>query len=113
MKKIVIALTLALAAILVFGGTALAWDYEDPCVAANEDFWNVNGWDDGVQQPGPPLLDGSESLGHVGGQHPYWVDPDTGTVLVADGYNLYRDDVTDTGNLDMVRFRTDTPDEIG
>ncbi|GAJ13836.1 unnamed protein product [marine sediment metagenome] len=38
MKKIVIAFTLALAAIMVLGSTALAWDYEDPCVADNEDF---------------------------------------------------------------------------
>lgn len=96
-RKLVIALALALSASLILSSVALAWEYEDPCVADNEDFWNVNGWDDGEQQLG------HVGKGHVGGQHP---DP----TKIADGWNLYRDDVTDTGNLDRVRLRTDTPD---
>ncbi|MCK4388093.1 MAG: hypothetical protein KAW00_04900 [Dehalococcoidia bacterium] len=96
MKKLTIALVLALVAVMISGGTVLAWDYEDPCVADNDYFWNVNSWDNGSKTT------------HVGGQHPRiglpWSD------RVADGYNLYRDDVTDSGNLDRLALRTDTPD---
>ena len=89
MKKIVIAFVLALVAILAFGGTVSAWDYEDTCVAANEDF--VYGGGNGMEEF------------HFGGQ---W--PSGG----GDGYNLYRDDITDTGNLDSVWIHTKTPDAI-
>ncbi len=88
-KKFVIAFVLALVAILAFGGTALAWDYEDPLVADNEDFVYGGGND-------------MEEF-HFGGQWLYGG---------GDGYNLYRDDVTDTGNLDSVWIHTETPDAI-
>lgn len=111
-KKLI--LTVFLAVLLAVSVTApvLAWDKEDPCVASNKDFWNVNGWDNGVQQTGPEWECGYEPFGQIGEQHPYWVDPETDTLLVATGYNLYRDDVSGSGNLDEVVFRTDTPNEI-
>lgn len=93
MKKIIgIALVLALAAVMVFGGTVLAWDNEDPCVAANEDFlWGI-GWD------------GLTMESHYGEQS--WVFFPT----PSDDYNLYRDDVTGTGNLDQINgMYTRTP----
>jgi len=90
-RKLTIALALALLVTFAFSVPAFAYDYEDPEVANNADFWNGNGWDDDIQTT------------HVGEQHP-------NQSKIADGYNLYRDDVTDSGNLDRVRLRTDTPD---
>ncbi|GAJ13636.1 unnamed protein product, partial [marine sediment metagenome] len=84
MKKIVIAFTLALAAVMVLGSTALAWDYEDPCVADNEDFIGGGGYDDDVMD----ARSGAQPW-------PYYKVPN-------EGYSLYRDDVTDSGNLDQV-----------
>lgn len=98
MKKLIIALTLALVMVLVPSSTAFAqgpWDVEDPCVAANEDF--IVGWgpDDGVYDI------------KSGAQQPWYPGrPDN------EGYNLYRDDATDTGNLDTAAILTFTPDEI-
>ncbi|MBA7684068.1 hypothetical protein ES703_92458 [subsurface metagenome] len=92
MKKLIIALMLALVMVLVPSSVALAGEYydvEDPCVADNEDFsW---GW-------------GNEGKAHFGEQ---FSNP-----ALADGYNLYQDIVTDTGNLDWVCILTSTPDEI-
>jgi len=93
-RKFGIALVLALVAILAFSGTALAWDYEDPCVAANEDFIGGGGFDDDVMD----ARSGAQPW-------PYYKVPN-------EGYSLYRDDVTDSGNLDQVYFLTFTPDAI-
>lgn len=97
MKNLAIALVLALIALLAFGTVALAgepWDVEDPCVAANEDF--INGWgsDDGVY----------DTTGGV----QEWAY----TNLPNEGYSLYRDDVTDTGNLDTAAILTFTPGKV-
>ena len=62
-------------------------------MASNEDFAMGMTFDD----------DGSFESS-TGEQHPNWP---------ADGYNLYRDDVTDTGNIDEVYgIWTTTPEEI-
>ena len=99
MKKIAIALTLALAAILVFGSTVLAWDYEDPCVVDNEDFLWDQGWDGGYPDGTLESYYGEQSWS-------YYETP-------SDGYNLYRDDVTGTGNLDAIQsLVTRTPEAI-
>ncbi|GAI59126.1 unnamed protein product [marine sediment metagenome] len=77
MKKIFgIALVLALVAILAFGSTASAWDYEDPEVVANEDMWGGRGID----------YDTGANEWHWGG----------------DGYNLYQDDGSGAGHLDYI-----------
>lgn len=93
-KKFGVALTLALALILCLSTTALAWDFEDDCVAGNEDFIAGGGFDDGVMetqsgaQPWPP------------GKNPN------------EGYSLYTGDVTGTGNLDSAFILTFTPDGV-
>ncbi|MBA7623085.1 hypothetical protein ES703_30477 [subsurface metagenome] len=92
MKRIGIALLSALVAVLLLSGITLAdgpWDVEDPCVADNEDF--VYGGGNGMEEF------------HFGGQWLYGG---------GDGHNLYRDDTTDTGNLDSVWIHTETPDAI-
>lgn len=96
MKKVAIALSLALVTILCLGTVALAWDFEDSCVAGNEDFiWGI-GWDGGVMES----YFGEQSWS-------YFETPN-------DGYNLYRDNVTNTGNLDAINgMYTRTPDAIG
>lgn len=94
-RKLSIALTLALIALLVFSSTALAWDVEDPCVAANEDFVACGGFDEG-------------SLESTAGAQ-YWPP---GVTVPNDGYNLYRDDATDTGNFDTAYVWTFTPDVV-
>jgi len=57
---------------------ALAWDVEDPCVADSDDFILGRSIDYDTDPP--------TSEWHWGG----------------DGYNLYRDDASDTGDLDYV-----------
>ena len=115
MKKIFIALVFALVAVLLFGTGAFAdegswlyhpeegytdtWDEEgytgyDPCVAANEDFIGGGGFDDDVMD----ARSGAQPW-------PYYKVPN-------EGYSLYRDDVTNAGNLDQVYFMTFTPDVI-
>lgn len=93
-KKLGIALVLALVAVMISGGTVLAWDYEDPCVADNEDFIAGGGFDDGVGE----FNSGAQPW-------PYFKAPNG-------GYNLYIDDVTDTGNLDSAFILTRTPGEV-
>ncbi|GAI77261.1 unnamed protein product [marine sediment metagenome] len=81
--------------VVCLSAPALAWEVEDPSVADNEDFIGGGGYDDGV-------------YGHArsGAQPwPFYKIPN-------EGYSLYRDDVTDTGNLDQVYFLTFTPDKI-
>lgn len=98
MKKIIIALMMALVMVLVPSSAAFAGEYfdvEDPCVADSGDFiWGV-GWD------------GSSAESYYGEQSwSYYPTP-------SDGYNLYRDDATDTGNLDEINdLITRTPDAI-
>lgn len=97
-KKLLISLMVALVMVLVPSSVAFAGEYydiEDPCVADSEDFiWGV-GWD------------GSSAESYYGGQSwSYYPTP-------SDGYNLYRDDATDTGNLDEINdLITRTPDAI-
>lgn len=107
-RKLAIALVSVIALILLFSTSVLAddgagyWEYwaeegyqdPDPCVAANEDFINGWGFDEGV------YVD-------TGGVQEW-----TYTNLPNDGYNLYRDDVTGTGNLDRAGVLTQTPDEV-
>lgn len=88
-KRLTFALVLAVIVSMVFSGVALAWDEEDPEVANNEDF--VYGGGNGMEEF------------HFGGQWSYGG---------GDEHNLYRDDVTDTGNLDSVWIHTETPDAI-
>lgn len=93
MKKILIPI-LVLTLLISTGTTVLAWDEEDPCVADNEDFW-IGGSHDFDVTP-------SWQEFHYGEQVYNW----------GDGYNLYRDDVSNTGYLDEVLIMTLTPDEI-
>ena len=99
-KKLTIALTLALIALLSFGTIALAkdpiWDNEDPCVADNEDF--IGGWGYDGGSPGAYIS---------GAQEPWYPGRPPN-----EGYSLYRDDVTDTGNLDIAAILTFTPDAV-
>lgn len=90
MKKLILSTVIALMLIVTFAVPAFAYDYEDQIVAANDDF--VYGF-------GVDVSTGTES--HSGGQS--WN---------ADGYNLYQDDVTDTGNLDAVLLVSYTPEDI-
>ena len=99
MKKKVLSVLLALVLVLSFSLIpvipALAWDEEDSLVASYDDFiWGI-GWDD----------DSMES--YYGEQSwSYYETP-------SDGYNLYRDDVSGTGNLDEIRdLITRTPEAI-
>lgn len=97
MKKIIIALMMALVMVLVPSSAAFAGEYfdiEDPCVAANEDFIAGGGFDDGA----PEFKSGAQDW-------PYGKLPN-------EGYNLYRDDATGTGNLDEANILTFTPDAI-
>ncbi|HUV56184.1 MAG TPA: hypothetical protein VMV84_03020 [Dehalococcoidales bacterium] len=97
MKKIFsvfLTLVLVLSFSLVTAGPALAWEVEDPCVASNEDFIAGGGTDDSTWE----TQSGAQPW-------PYPKNPN-------EGYNLYRDDVTDTGNLDVVFILTFTPDEV-
>lgn len=96
MKKLIIALVLAVVMVLSLGAPVLAWDEEDTLVASNEDF----GFGSGIDY----VDDGQVVEYHYGEQQWYGSD--------ADGYNLYRGDVTDTGNLDFVTVITKTPDKI-
>ena len=94
MKKylgIVLALVLALGFSLVPAVPVLAWDVEDPCVAATEDF-DVGV---GIDYINPPQ------------QFPFLMEIHLG----GDGYNLYRDDVSGTGNLDKIFVAWDLPPE--
>lgn len=90
-KRIGIALVLAMVMVLSLGTPVLAWDYPDAEVANNDDF---------IVGVGIDLSSGIE--GHTGGQS--WGG--------GDSYNLYQDDITDTGNLDIVTITTLTPGEI-
>ena len=93
--SILFAVVLVLSFSLVTAVPALAWDVEDPEVANNEDFiWGI-GWD------------GDSMESYYGEQSwTYYETP-------GDGYNLYRDDVTDTGNLDEIKdLITRTPNAI-
>lgn len=94
-KKLIIALSLIL--LLLAPAPALAyepWDVEDPCVVANEDFIAGGGFDGGVPEF------------HSGGQPwAYGKNPN-------EGYSLYRDDATDTGNLDQAFILTYTPGAV-
>ncbi len=97
MKKLMIALMLALVMVLVPSTGAFAqgpWDVEDPCVADNEDFIGGGGYDDSIMD----ARSGAQPW-------PYYKVPN-------EGYSLYRDDVTNTGELDQVYFLTFTPDVI-
>jgi len=93
-KKRILTIAISLLIAVMTVTPALAWDNEDPCVVANEDFIAGGGLDGGTfenqsgAQPWPP------------GKIP------------SEGYNLYRDDVTDTGNLDVVYILTFTPDNV-
>jgi len=83
-SSILFALALVLSFSLVTAVPVAAWDVEDPCVASNEDFiWGI-GWD------------GDTAESYYGEQS--WSFFETPN----DGYNLYRDDVTGTGNLDKI-----------
>lgn len=94
-KKLILIPLLVLVLILSMGMPVLAWDEEDTLVADNEDFLAGGGIDDGIWET------------HSGAQTHWAVNkPPT------EGYNLYRDDKTDTGNLDEVSFWTFTPDKI-
>ncbi|GAI67580.1 unnamed protein product [marine sediment metagenome] len=89
---------------LTLGTAALAddpiWDVEDPCVADNEGFIGGTGYIGGT------FLDGGVAAPQSGAQPwPYYKIPN-------EGYSLYRDDVTNSGNLDQVYFLTFTPDII-
>lgn len=87
-RKLIISLMVALVMVLVPSSVAFAGEYfdiEDPCVADNDDFIDGVGWD------------GGSSEQHFGGQSWEWEQPP------ADDYNLYQDDVSDTGNLDEIR----------
>jgi len=90
-KKLIVALILALTVTLLASPVAFADEREDPEVANNSDFSWGTSYDAG---------NGFES--HSGEQG--WIS--------GDGYNLYRDDATDTGNLDAVGLLTYTPEEI-
>lgn len=93
-KKLILIPLLVLVLIALMGMPVLAWDNEDPCVADNEDFIAGGGQDDGA----PEFHSGAQSW-------PYGKQPN-------EGYDLYRDDVTDTGNLDSAFILTYTPGEI-
>ena len=97
MKKLLIALILVVVMVLSLCAPVLAgdpWDVEDPCVADNEDFIGGGGYDDSVMD----ARSGAQPW-------PFYKVPN-------EGYSLYRDDVTDSGNLDQVYFLTFTPDVI-
>ena len=94
-KKLILIPLLVLTLVLSMGMPVLAWYYEDPCVASSEDFiWGV-GWE------------GNAPESYYGGQSwSYFSTPN-------DGYNLYRDDVSGTGNLDKIwSLITRTPNVI-
>lgn len=90
-RKLGIALILAVVMVVSLCAPVLAWDHEDPEVANNNDF---------IVGVGIDLSSGIE--GHTGGQS--WGG--------GDGYNLYQDNISDTGNLDIVFISTYTPGEI-
>ncbi len=93
----VLALMLSLA--LITPVLADSWDVEDPCVVANEDFIWGQGWDGGYPDGTLESYYGEQSWS-------YYETP-------SDGYNLYRDDATDTGNLDAIQsLITRTPGAI-
>jgi len=93
-RRLTLALAVALTLVLILSSAALAWDNEDTCVADNEDFIAGGGFDDGASEF------------HSGAQDwPYGKAPN-------EGYSLYRDDVTDTGNLDSASILTFTPDGV-
>lgn len=94
MKKRIVLATLLVIALMAMTTPVYAWDVEDPVVAANEDFIGGAGYDDGVLETQSGAQDWPP------GKNPN------------EGYSLYRDDVTDTGNLDQVYFLTFTPDVI-
>jgi len=91
LRKLTIALILALMVTLLTSPVAFAYDYEDTEVANNGDFFYGRGLDVGSGWENHPGEQGWSS---------------------GDGYNLYRDDVTDAGNLDYVEIWTFTPDKI-
>lgn len=95
MKRLLgIALILAVAMVLGLCAPVLAWELEDPEAANNEDFIAGGGFDDGSME----TQSGAQPW-------PYYKAPN-------EGYNLYRDDVTDTGNLDSAFILTFTPDAV-
>lgn len=87
-------MALSLLLVLTISPAVLAFDEEDPCVADNEDFIAGGGFVDGVGE----FKSGTQPW-------PYYKSPN-------EGYNLYRDDVTDTGNLDEANILTFTPSEV-
>ena len=98
-KKLIVALMMALIMVLAPSSVAFAWDVEDPCVADNDDFIWGQGWDGGYPSGALESFYGEQSWS-------YYPTPN-------DGYNLYRDDATDTGNLDAIKsIITRTPDAI-
>ncbi|MBA7668092.1 hypothetical protein ES703_76196 [subsurface metagenome] len=104
MKKkvgILVALVMAISLCMVPAVPAVALMTYDPCVAANVDF--IYGIDESHTYP--------DNVSHYGEQ---WLITYTGDdpAKLPDGYNLYRDDVSGTGDLAMVGILTFTPDEI-
>ena len=93
MRKLIIALMLSLLLTLTFSSVANAYDVEDPCVADNKDFLSGGGMD----------FDSVSPFEYYYGE--LWAGG-------SDGYNLYRDDVTDTGNLDTIYIWASAPDKV-
>jgi len=91
MKKRILTIAISLLIAVMTVTPAMAWDNEDPCVVTNEDFDFGSGVD--IDTSFIPQI-------HYGG------------FMGRDGYNLYRDDVTDTGDLDLVSVWTRTPGKV-
>ena len=97
-RKLILIPLLVVVLIMSTGMSALAWDVEDTLVADNEDFVAGGGFDNGSGE-------------FHAGEQDFWQGGPTDP-RPPDGYNLYRDDVSGTGNLDSVFITTTTPDEI-
>lgn len=94
MKKLAIALILALVMVLSLSVPALAWDVEDPSVADNDSFNKAQGRikvDEGYKTVEE----------HWGGNSTLQPDGSRGP----DGYNVYQDDGSGQGWLDKVKVR--------
>lgn len=87
-KRIGIALILAVVMVVSLCVPVLAWDREDSEVANSEDFIWGQGWDGGYPDGTLESYYGEQSWS-------YYETP-------SDGFNLYQDDVSDTGNLDLI-----------
>lgn len=99
MKKRILTIAIALMVAVLTVTPCLAYDHEDPCVADNQDFIWGQGWDGGYPDGILESYYGEQSW-------TYYETP-------SDGYNLYQDDITDTGNLDSIQsLVTRTPDVI-